>query len=435
MHSSSCRSSAWYPILAVGISMVDFISIKTGRDAVFFGQGGLQHLPLVYILVAIVSVPGAMIHLEAMKRWGARKVRANVLFLTAVIFLCFAPWVDLEHRTAMLVMFVLVPAAFAAVFAATWLLAGDLLEGADETVVHWVYSRIGVGSMLGGITGGLFAKSLSVILAPRFLVVAGAIMLLVATGIVSRAHRKHPVSSSVPTSTRSSFSQLEREVKLSEGISGQIPTTFRLMKEPYLQGLIGISMLGAVAALYIDFQFYAIATLSGHVDAQFFGSFYTILNLSALGLQLVAAPCIQSRYGIGGALLVLPMALLGGAGMVTMSTALLSRSILKVTEGGFKSSIHRSTWEQVFLRIGHGTRDMAKVIVDGIFARMSEGIAAALYLWLLQTPTLEAGLNLSWLSWVIVAVLLLWIILTRYVGQCGYSQIDDIDPIVRIPDS
>ncbi len=70
MQDLSYKSSAWYPILAVGISMVGFISIKTGRDAVFFSQEGLRQLPLVYILMAVVAVPAAMTHLEAIKRWG-----------------------------------------------------------------------------------------------------------------------------------------------------------------------------------------------------------------------------------------------------------------------------------------------------------------------------------------------------------------------------
>jgi len=74
MQDLSYKSSAWYPILAVAISMVGFISIKTGRDAVFFSQGGLRQLPLVYILMALVSVPAAMTHLEAIKRWGAARL-------------------------------------------------------------------------------------------------------------------------------------------------------------------------------------------------------------------------------------------------------------------------------------------------------------------------------------------------------------------------
>ena len=124
MAGSGYRSSAWYPILAVGVSMMGFISIKTGRDVVFFNQGGLRDLPLVYMLVAMVSVMGAMIHLQAIKRWGARRVRSGVFLSMALLFFCFVPFVDLHHKTAMLALFALVPAAFAALFATAWLLAG-----------------------------------------------------------------------------------------------------------------------------------------------------------------------------------------------------------------------------------------------------------------------------------------------------------------------
>ena len=157
-------------------------------------------------------------------------------------------------------------------------------------------------------------------------------MLLIAAGVVSRAHQKHPVRNRNLSSTESQGNEPEREVDVSPPISEENPATLGLMKEPYVLGLIGISALGALAALYIDFQFYAIATLSGHANAQFFAGFYTLLNLAALVLQLLAAPWIQTRYGVGGALLVLPIALLGGAaGVVMVSTTILSRSILKVT--------------------------------------------------------------------------------------------------------
>ena len=314
--------------------MMGFISIKTGRDVVFFNQGGLRDLPLVYMLVAMVSVMGAMIHLQAIKRWGARRVRSGVFLSMALLFFCFVPFVDLHHKTAMLALFALVPAAFAALFATAWLLAGDLLEEADEDVVRWAYTRIGAGSMIGGIAGGVLAGGLSLILAPRFLVAVGAVILLVAAGIVSQAHRKHPIPGRELRPSPSTDSESGWQKQRSRLAPGQIPAVLGLMKQRYILGLIGISGLGALAALYIDFQFYAVATLTGHADAQFFASFYTVLNLAALALQLLATPWIQSRYGVGGALLVLPMALLGGAGAIMLSTTVLSRAILRVTEGG-----------------------------------------------------------------------------------------------------
>src|SRR5262249_20326102 len=53
--TATYRSRAWSPILAVSLGMVSFILVKTGRDAVFFDQRGLQKLPLTYMWTALAS--------------------------------------------------------------------------------------------------------------------------------------------------------------------------------------------------------------------------------------------------------------------------------------------------------------------------------------------------------------------------------------------
>ena len=49
------RTLARYPIYAVGLSMVAFILIKTGRDAVFFQEDGLAQVPVAYIWITITA--------------------------------------------------------------------------------------------------------------------------------------------------------------------------------------------------------------------------------------------------------------------------------------------------------------------------------------------------------------------------------------------
>ena len=434
MSESTYKLKTSYPILAVGISMVGFISIKTGRDAVFFSQGDLQQLPLAYIFIAIASVPAAMMHLKAIERWGSRKVRTGVFLVAAFTFLGFVPFVDAEYKSPMMILFVLVPSLFAAVFAGAWLLAGDLLEGASQQITRWAYSRIGAASMIGGIAGGLLAKGLSLFLPPRFLVVSGVVMLIIAGWISSKAHRKHPIKDDSSVSSEPNEVENDRKSRQSNSMLG--PLTRELMRQRYILALFGISGLSALAALYIDFQFYAMVTISGKSHAQFFANFYILLNGASLGLQLIVAPWMQSRFGVGGALMVFPTALAGSTGIVSFTTTILSRAILKVTEGGLKSSIHRSTWEQVFLPIGREKRAMAKTLVDGAFARMSEGMGAAvLYIWLSSAKTALKPQALAWISWVIIAAILLWILCTRYLVRLGCADIDGVDNLIRLPDS
>ena len=434
MQAERNRSKAWYPILAVGFSMIGFISIKTGRDAVFFSQGGLKQLPLAYIFIAVAALPTTMIHLKAIERWGSRKVRTGVFLVTTFIFLCFVPFVDIAHKTVMMALFVLVPGMFAAVFAGAWLLAGDLLEGADARVTRWAYSRIGAASMLGGITGGLLSKGISIYLAPRFLVVSGAVMLIIAGWLSSRAHRRYPLADTGSVLSTPQGKGADRTSTTANLMFGAVQK--ELLKQRYIQILFGISGLSALAALYIDFQFYAMATISSQSHAQFFANFYIILNLASLILQLIAAPWMQARLGTGGALMVLPTVLVGSAGAVSFTTTILSRSILKITEGGLKSSIHRSTWEQTFLPIDRERRAIAKTLVDGAFARISEGIGATvLYVWLSSQSTSLENLQLGWTSWIIIGAILLWIVLTRLLVKLGCSNITEVDNLIRLPDS
>jgi len=140
----------------------------------------------------------------------------------------------------------------------------------------------------------------------------------------------------------------------------------------YALVLLAISMTGAVTGLLIDFQFYAAAAsanMGSKGNTSFFANFYIILNFSSLLLQLFATPKIQDKVGLRGGLMVLPLALIGGATFVTATATALSRSVLRVTEGGLRSSVHRSIWEQAFIPLDSSDRSSVKIAVDGMGAR------------------------------------------------------------------
>ncbi|MDA2934145.1 hypothetical protein MYX82_07355 [Acidobacteria bacterium AH-259-D05] len=431
VQNSKDMRPTWYPILAVGLAMIGFICIKSGRDAVFFNQGGLRQLPLAYIWIAVVSLPAGMLHLTAIKTWGARRTRVRVFLLTGFIFLSFVPFVDLQNQIAIMAMFILTPVIFAAVFAAAWLLAGDLLEGAGSVLTRWTYSRIGASSMLGGMVGGLLASLLSPTFSPRVLVAVGALTILGVAWLVSSAHRSYPASGRAETLPNLKTDDKQGQIRVPQSSR----ETIQMIKQPYTLGLIGVGALAALAAIFIDFQFYAVVTFSGYTTAEFFGGFYALLNMASLFLQLLVAPWLQSRFGLGRTLMVLPLAVLAGVGLAAYSATVIGRSAVKLTESGVKASIHRSVWEQVFLPIRRGQREIIKMLVDGVSARMSEGIGAAgLYVWLWWLSDIES-LNPLSIFWAVVTVVLSWIALTVYLNNRGCFQFHGFDPVLRLPDS
>jgi len=184
--------------------------------------------------------------------------------------------------------------------------------------------------------------------------------------------------------------------------------------------LLLISMTGALTGLLIDFQFYAAASsasMGGKGNAGFFANFYILLNFSSLLLQLFATPNIQDRIGLRGGLMVLPFALAGGAAFASAAATAFSRSVLRVTEGGLRSSVHRSIWEQAFIPVDSADRSTVKLLVDGVAARIAEAIGALVILiWLKQAApggTIDRPLDTRWMSWVILATVAAWLIITH----------------------
>ena len=97
MQQPNFRALAWYPIVTVGLVMAAFNIVRTGRDAVFFDQQGLERLPLVNIWVCIAAIPVAYVNLKAMSRWGSRAARTGLCVLGALVLLLFVPWLEREH--------------------------------------------------------------------------------------------------------------------------------------------------------------------------------------------------------------------------------------------------------------------------------------------------------------------------------------------------
>ena len=187
-------------------------------------------------------------------------------------------------------------------------------------------------------------------------------------------------------------------------------------------------MAGALAGLLIDVQFYISATgasMGSKGNAGFFANFYIMLNFSSLLLQLFATPKIQDKIGVGGGLMILPFALVGGAGFASAAATAFSLAVLRVTEGGLRSSVHRSIWEQAFIPVDSSERSLVKIAVDGIGARIAEGIGAgALYIWVQNVApagVVSAPLNTRWMAWLTLVTVAVWLVITRQLRLQTYQ--------------
>jgi len=324
------------------------------------------------------------------------------MLFTAVLLAVFAPFLDQGNYSVMLSFFMLVPTLFGIIFATLWSQASDLFQNAPETVSASSFSKITASALAGGMTGGFLAKGLISYLKPKWLILVGAIAILIAAGVVIGTHRKFPMT-------------IETKRTHKDDLRSNFCGVF---SQKYPRTLLFISMIGAVAGLLIDFQYYVLASnarMDSQGSARFFANFYIIVNLSSLIFQLFLGPKIQDKFGLRGGLTILPLGILGGATLSTAVASALSRSVLKIAEGGLKSSFHRFIWEQAFIPVNSGERSSVKMLVDGIGARIAEGMGASLlFLWLRRVDVADpAALNTKWIAWTLLITVAVWLLLTR----------------------
>jgi AAA family ATP:ADP antiporter len=349
------------------------------------------------------------------------------MIVVSLLFGALVPFVSVENQAAAAVLFVFVPVGFAAVFASVWLLAADLLQESGTETRRRAYTWMGIAAMLGGFAGGLHAKFLGSLVSARFLVLAGALLLLVVAWLVTKAHRTYPVE-------RRPVIQPVDPAQIQDLYPGLLSHSLVLIRNPYVLGLIGLSSMVAICGLLIEFQFYAFTMITGRTSTNFFANFYVWLNLVGLLLQVLAGSWIQSRFGTGVALMILPLGLLGGTALVVLNASLLTRSALRVIESGLKSSTHRSAWEQTYLPIGAEHRDVTRALIDGLSTRVAEGFGAgALFVWLslLSNPT---HLNLLGIAGAITICLVFWIYFVFYLLGRGCGQTPESEDRLRLPD-
>ena len=417
MHRARTLLSA----LTLGLATLAFIVAKTGRDALFFqGSGGLLQLPLIYINIGGASLPLAVIFVKAMKTWGARPARVGILVLTACVMAGAAPFLQPGDNTAMLAIFMFIPAIFGLLFASLWLMASDLFERSEARDAARAFSRIGAATLAGGMAGGLLSKALAPLLEPKWLILLAALVILAIAALVLHIHRRFP--GDIPA---------KKQGVARAGMAAVVSNNYALT-------LLFISMTGALAGLLIDFQFYAAAAgarMGPAGNAAFFANFYILLNFSSLILQIFLTPRVQDKLGVRGGLMILPFALVGGAAFASAAATAFSRSLLRVTEGGLRSSVHRSIWEQAFLPVDSSDRSTVKLVVDGIAARIAEAIGAlAILLWLKQAVPagiVEMPLDTRWMSWVILATVAAWLVITRRLRAQSAEKMTGAAPLPK----
>ena len=190
-----------------------------------------------------------------------------------------------------------------------------------------------------------------------------------------------------------------------------------VFRSPYLLAIAGIVGLYEIVSTVMDFQFTSTIAhyLSGPAIGKQFATVFAITNTVSMGVQLFLTSFVMTRFGLGVALLILPLAtLIGSAGFMALPFLWIG-SLLNTVDNSFSYSINQSAKEALYVPTTPDEKYKAKAFIDMFVQRFAKALAVAVSLGI--TAVFKDFASLRWLSVFTILIILVWIVAARYAGK------------------
>jgi len=259
-----------------------------------------------------------------------------------------------------------------------------------------LFGVLGSGGIAGGIVGGFVTKWM----APRF--GTESLLLLICTfvaasaGLVLMIWKQQATVDESQTTTETSPQNLVESYKL-------------VRNSPHLQAIAGLICLASIVTTAVTWQLNAIAkdTLV-HTDmlAAFLGTFQAYAGIASLAAQLLLTTKLLRHFGIGVALLVLPVSLTLGSAAVGLFGTLWAVTLLKGGDLVFRYSVDTSALQLLYLPVPANIKLQVKSFLDTVVWRFGDGLAGLTVLLFAK----DLRFTPRQISWVNLVLLACWIV-------------------------
>ena len=362
--------------------------LETARDALFLARLPPSELPWMYLAMAAIAV--------GLSQWTTRRL-SGPHALATLLALCaagtFSFWAISSSLGPWSLRALYVWTGIVSTLAAVqfWLVAGEIYT---ITQARRVYAVIGLGSLLGAVAGGAFARIVSSRVDAHHLLLLSAVV-LAATAFGPAILLRSPGTARA------------NDTGAIEPAFAEWPRLIR--RHPYLAHLAGLILISTLAVTLADYVFKsAVARAVPPAQlAAFFASFYTVMNGLALAAQLFLVSWLMRVLGVNRALWVLPAFLLLGATGVAIGGGLIAALLLKGADGVLRPSLNRMGMELLFVPIPDQLRSFAKR-TDVLGQRGGQALASIFILgWLAQgrgdtmLAIVSALLCIAWIAWTV----------------------------------
>lgn len=272
-----------------------------------------------------------------------------------------------------------------------------------------LYGPVGLGGVLGGVIGTsllrVFIDDVSKsgwLWICLGLVVAIAVAALLAGRLVPAAAVRQPEPAAEPKASRGNAAL--------EGAA-------LVLRSRYLLSIVAIVGLYEITSTVMDFQFTSTIDhyLEGAAIGRRFATVFAITNGLSLLVQLLLTSFVMTRFGVGVALLVLPLAALSGSVAFLALPILFVGSALNTLDNAFSYSINQSAKEALYVPTTRDEKYKAKAFIDMFVQRFAKALAVGVSLAI--SAVFGSFDSIRWLSLFTAAVIAVWLVAVRYAGR------------------
>jgi AAA family ATP:ADP antiporter len=285
-----------------------------------------------------------------------------------------------------------------------WAFSNDLFtsEQAKRT-----YGLVGLGGIIGGIVGSSIVVGLVEDVGRSTLLIACIAPMAVIAGIGYIVNQR----------TGSGSEELQKPCAEGRSCNAMFEGAQIVSRSKYLLAIVGILGLYEIVSNIVDFQLSATiaASISGDVEKDtYFGIVGQITSILSLIIQLFFTSYVMKRFGVGTALLFLPVAITFGAIGFLFAPILIFATTMSVSDNSLNYSINQSAKEALYTPTNRDIKYKAKAFIDMFVQRFAKVLAVVLNLAVAAWIGLE---NVQWLSIATLIIMVFWIMLVLYAGR------------------
>lgn len=382
-----------------------YYQVKPASRSLFLDYADAASLPYLWVASAALLLTLMPVYQGLIARYRRLNVVLGTCALVIALLLVSPVFLlRLPGLTTAVAFYLLVDLFSVVLVEQFWSLTNSVYRSADGR--RW-YGLIASGGVAGGLLGGLLASTLVIVspLTTIDLPLVAASLLGLVLGLTIWLGRNGLYDEAAPATAQAKF---------------DAAVVWRTLRgNRYLLLIALMLLLSQIAEPIVEYQLMSLIEQTyseREARTAFLSGFYALLSGVALGVNLLLVPMIYRYGGILVALLVQPTLLAASAALFSANVQLWTAGLMKVVDRGLSYSINRTARELLYVRIDAATIFRAKAWIDMVGYRAFKIPGSLLILLLTQWLPWGWSAGLAQLSWVVIALCMVWIMVAVYIA-------------------